>query len=241
MRFHVEHFDLERTLRDSGLVLRSDTIEKMKHYARMVVAYNRMVNLTGAKTTEEAEKVLVAQSILPFSGYNVPRGTFLVDMGTGAGVPGVPLALVFEGMRAVLVDSNSKRTSFVASAVEELGIQNCSVVAARAEQLGRDQEYREKAGILVSRGFAHPYVAMEMGAPLVKAGGMLFVYAGGTEQDLPGEMREHATDLGLVPGVEAMDRDKIGEGYVFVKQGSTPERFPRRYPAIKRVADKIRL
>lgn len=237
----MEHFDLEKTLRDAGLAPGDDAIRKMKLFARMVVDYNSLVNLTGARSIEEAEKVLVAQSILPFSGYNVPRGTLLLDMGTGSGVPGVPLALVFEGISTILVDSNGKRTTFVESVIEELGIEDCRVVTARAEELGREQEYREKADILVSRGFAHPYVAMEMGAPLVKTGGMLFVYAPGTEKTLPAGMHAHAADLGLVPGYEAMNRDTLGEGYVFVKKEATSDRFPRRYPAIKRAADKIQL
>ncbi len=217
-------------------------VAKMKQFARMVVEHNRLVNLTGCRTDMEAEKVLVADSILPLSGYNVPRGTLVVDMGTGSGVPGIPILLAFGGISAILVDSSGKRTEFVKRVVDELEIPGCSIVTERVEELGRNDRYREKADIVVSRGFAHPYVAMEMGAPLVKTGGMMLVYAAGTEASLPREMTDHARKLGLgAAGADVARRGGIGEGLLWVKNELTPARYPRRFPAIKREASKIKL
>ncbi len=236
----MEHFDLEKILQDMGFNPAGIQVGKMKQYARMVVDHNRLVNLTGCKTVAEAEKVLVADSIRPFSTSNVPRGTLLVDMGTGSGVPGVPILLAFSGITAILVDSNGKRTEFVKRVIDELEIPGCRVVTARVEDLGHDDQYREKADLLVSRGFAHPYVAMEMGAPLVKKGGMMLVYAKGQEGSLPGKMLGHMRELGLdAAGDDAAARSGIGEGLLWVKKDQTPARYPRRFPVIKREASRI--
>lgn len=236
----MEHFDLQKALQDMGLDPAGMQVDKMKQFARMIVDHNRLVNLTGCKSVAEAEKVLVADSIRPFSRCNVPRGTLLVDIGSGSGVPGVPILLTFSGISAILVDSNGKRTEFVKRVVDQLDIPGCSVVTARVEDLAHDDQYREKADLLVSRGFAHPYVAMEMGAPLVKKGGMVLVYAKGKEGSLPREMLGHMRELGLdVAGDDAAARSGIGEGLLWIKKEQTPARYPRRFPVIKREASRI--
>ncbi len=236
----MEHFDLEKALQDMGLDPAGIQVEKMKQFARMVVDHNRLVNLTGCKTVTEAEKVLVADSIRPLSTSNVPRGTLLVDMGTGSGVPGVPIVLAFDGISAILVDSNGKRIEFVKRVIDELEIPGCRVVTARVEDLGHDDQYREKADLLVSRGFAHPYVAMEMGASLVKKGGMMLVYSRGKEGALPTEMCGHMRELGLdAAGDDFADRAGVGEGLLWMKKEHTPARYPRRFPVIKREASRI--
>ncbi len=236
----MEHFDLEKALQDMGLDPAGMQVGKMKQFARMVVDHNRLVNLTGCKTVSEAEKVLVVDSIRPLSRSNVPRGTLMVDIGTGSGVPGVPILLAFGGINGILVDSNGKRTEFVKRVVDELEIPGCRVVTARVEDLGHDELYREKADLLVSRGFAHPYVAMEMGAPLVKKGGMMLVYARGKEGELPPEMLGHMRELGLdLAGDGDAARSGIGEGLLWVKNEQTPPRYPRRFPVIKREASRI--
>ncbi|MFW5860719.1 MAG: 16S rRNA (guanine(527)-N(7))-methyltransferase RsmG [Spirochaetota bacterium] len=236
----MEHYDLYRAIQDMGLDPGDTQVAKMKRFARMVIEHNRLVNLTGCKTIPEAERILVAESIRPISMSNVPRGTLLMDMGTGSGVPGVPILLAFSGISGILVDSNGKRTEFVKRVIDELRVPGCRVMTARVEDLGHDDRYREKVDLLVSRGFAHPYVAMEMGAPLVKKGGRMLVYARGKEGALPGEMLGHMRELGLdIAGDDPADRSGIGEGLLWVKKEQTPSRYPRRFPVIKREASRI--
>lgn len=157
-----------------------------------------------------------------------PEG-LAVDLGTGGGLPGLVLAGLWPASRWWLVDRRRRSVAFVAGAVAEMGwSERVAVVEARAEDAGRDPARRERAALVVARGFGPPAVVAECAAPLLEPGGLLVV----SEPPASAGQRwdaEALADLGL--GMRGVER-RVGYGYaVLTKVNGCPDRFPRRDPA----------
>lgn len=162
-------------------------------------------------------------SVLEAIGGDMRRGA---DLGSGAGVPGLPLALHFGAMEWVLVDASHRRSAFLRVAVRDLGLDGrVSVVTERAEVVGRTAGFRATFDAVVARGFGPPAAAAECAAPLLRVGGRLLV------SEPPGGSSARwdeagLAQLGLVPGPA---RQAGGAAYqVLVQSHGCPPRFPRR-------------
>ncbi|HZD66367.1 MAG TPA: RsmG family class I SAM-dependent methyltransferase [Acidimicrobiales bacterium] len=156
----------------------------------------------------------------------------VVDLGSGGGVPGLVLALLWPWARVVLLETARRRTAFLAEAVEELElVARVAVLEGRAEEIGRDPVWRERQGLVVARAFGSPAVTAECGAPLVAVGGALVVSeppAGGGGEPV-GEGRWPASalaPLGLVPRPRVVHQGRSFR--VLDKVGGCEDRFPRR-------------
>ncbi|MEW6526827.1 MAG: 16S rRNA (guanine(527)-N(7))-methyltransferase RsmG [Spirochaetota bacterium] len=151
---------------------------KLQEYAQLIHEYNKNTNITGLKDSESIYKELIMGSITPLMHVDVPRGTNFIDIGTGAGIPGIPLLLYFGGnMKGVLVDSNNKKIKFLLNAIETLGITNIvTVIQGRVEEIAKEKAYRDNFDFAVARAFAHPLMALEYGLPFVKQGGWMYIY-----------------------------------------------------------------
>ena len=155
-----------------------------------------------------------------------PGAVPAVDLGTGAGLPGLVLAAAFPSSRWLLVDGRERSTGFVAAAVDELGLAERVVVrTVRAEELGREQDHRGRHELVVARGFGPPAVLAECAAPLLRAGGRLVV----SEPPEPQEDRWPAAPLATL-GLHFDGRAGSSAATVaaFTQVTACPERFPRR-------------
>ncbi len=204
----------------------------MVRYAAMVVEANERHILTGCSTLAEAVGTLVLGCLEPLVRMDVPRGTRFADIGSGSGVPGVPLAIVRPDAQGVLVEAQAKRAEFIGRVIKELRIPNLSVECGRLEDLARTMNLRESFDAVFSRAFGPVYIVLEMGLPLLKTGGWLYVYSKRRGEELAGGISAHATKLG---GRVRPD----GPGIVVEKVRNSPEAYPRRYPAIKREAERL--
>ncbi len=230
--FHVELVTIEEWAAAAGFK-DNEIVSKLKQYAAMVSEASGMFNLTGFKTIEQIESELVVKSLVPFVGENVPRGTKFADLGTGAGVPGIPFAICFPGVEGVLFDSNGKKIDFINRTLGELKVDNVSASKVRIEEAGREKMLRGEYDLVLSRAFAEVYVVLEMAAPFLKVTGRLFVYSKLTFDELPSGVIKHAVRLGLEPASENAD-NLSRYGLVFEKVKKTAGLYPRRYPIIKR-------
>lgn len=165
-----------------------------------------------------------AKGFIQAVGAEVP--TKIIDLGSGAGLPGLVLALAWPGVPIVLLDSSERRTLFLARVASELGISSHVLVArARAEEAGRDPDWRGRADLVVARSFGPPAVTAECAAPLLEVGGRLIV----SEPPDEGASRwpaEHLKQLGLRPAgrfEQAFCRFQI-----LRQETACPEDFPRR-------------
>jgi 16S rRNA (guanine527-N7)-methyltransferase len=240
--FHVEHQNEEAQMQYlPGLP--PEKAEKLNLYSELIHESNKKFNLTGLKTVEEIRSVLIKESLIPFSAINVPRGTLIADIGTGAGIPGIPLCIMLEDAEFTLFDATLKKTEFIKKIIRVLELNNAEAVCGRIEELGRTVSFREKFNWATTRAMADPYMASELGAPLVKPGGFIYLYTSGRQGNLPLEWINHMSELGLEE-IRGNAKQKIMnsecDGILLAKKQSTDMRFPRSIKAIRRGSGIIR-
>lgn len=239
--FHVEHNMITEWELKNNIDLGFEKENFLEKYARLICRANRRFNLTGLKTEQDILIDLVLGSIEPFIHLNVPRGTKFVDIGTGAGIPGIPIAVFHDDLIGVLIDSNGKKISFVKNVVRDLFLENVRVVQGRAEILARSG-LRNEFDLVLSRALAPVSVVAELAAPMLVQGGLLYVYSDERIEELPGPVIEHLKRMGM-SALDEHERVRFGLADVnmaFIKKGATPETFPRRMSAIKREAKRYR-
>ena len=165
----------EKKLED---LLGKEKCERLLSYMEDVLSYNEKVNLTAIKDRDEfiEKHLLDSLSLLALPEY--ARADRVLDLGTGGGFPGVPLAIASPEKTFVLCDALRKRIDFIAMEKEKLGIENVQPVHGRAEELGRMPEYRESFDLCVSRAVAEMRVLSEYCLPFVKIGGSFVAFKG---------------------------------------------------------------
>lgn len=159
---------------------------KLCEYARTLVEWNEKMNLTGITDPDGIAEKHFLDSILPLKFLEIPDGGKVIDVGTGAGFPGVPIKIYRPDIKLTLLDSLNKRVNFLSAACEAAGI-TAELVHARAEEGGRDTRYREKFDIAFARAVAAMPVLAEYCLPYVKVGGVFAAMKGPSENYRDGE------------------------------------------------------
>ncbi len=193
---------------------------------RGVLADARRLGLLGPGPVEEHVEHAQGFAVAAGAEAGVTRCQRVVDLGSGAGIPGLVLALLWPQVPVVLVDASQRSAAFLEEAVGRLGVEGrVKVVRQRAEVVGRDRQWRGTADLVVARGFAPPAAVAECAAPLLAPVGKLVV----SEPPERAEDRwppEGLARLGLAPGAIV---DRGGKGYRVLRQERLcPDRFPRR-------------
>jgi len=239
----VEHNDIiQKWLDDKNIAISVEKVRSLNRFAEMVYEANKTVQLSGHKDLKLIKRDLVVNSLEPVLGLDVPRGTFFGDLGTGSGVPGIPIAIVFDHIRGVLFDSNSRKVEFVKSVIQELGISNIEVECGRIEEIGHEFGKREKFNLVFSRAFNDVFITFELAAPLLIEGGVLFIYASDTFEDLSSGVKKHVKNLGLSAcNDEGSEYNGlVNKGIVVKKISKTDAKFPRRFPVMLRESRKVK-
>ncbi len=212
-----------------------ETYQKLEDYAAFLVAYNENVNLTAITDGDGILKKHFIDSLLlhGICKAQFPEGGRVLDIGSGAGFPGVPLALQRPDLRITLLDSLNKRIMFLQQLCEKLGL-SYEAVHGRAEQLAKDETYREQFDVVTARAVAALPTLAEYSLPFVKIGGYWIAMKG------PGEDVQPALQAMHVLGGKLIDTQRYtlpdGEErviYVVKKLSPTPTKFPRNSGQIK--------
>jgi 16S rRNA (guanine527-N7)-methyltransferase len=224
---------LEQLLSTAGLPeLPAGYADTAQRYMELLLDANRRLNLTRVVEPEAMARLhlLDALAALPFIDSVAPASA--VDLGSGGGVPGIPLALARPELRWLLVDSIAKKAEALRGLVEVLGLRNVEVAADRAETLGRAPPHRERYDLVAARACAALPVLAELALPLVRVGGWLLAWKGPLTEDDEEVQRGIAAAVQLGGGpVEILPSLPALGGHTFVmvpKAGTTPARFPRR-------------
>jgi 16S rRNA (guanine527-N7)-methyltransferase len=216
-----------------GVTLTPQQVEAFGLYYRELVAWNERVNLTSVTDYEavQVKHFLDSLSCLQILDTLAPDAR-CIDIGAGAGFPGLPLKMVRPSMRLTLLESVGKKVGFLEHMVKVLRLKDVGVVQGRAEELGRHPDYREVFDVALARAVAQMAVLVEYALPLVRVGGIFVAQKGAevgeeVESALPamkvlgGRLRElRAVNL---PGL-----DDPRHLVVVEKVASTPDRYPRR-------------
>lgn len=217
-----------------GLDLTARQLRDFEVYYRGLVAWNRRVNLTAVTGYEEAQVIHFLDSLTVISGFPPPAGrqSSVIDVGTGAGLPGIPLRIVLPEIRLVLLEATARKVEFLRYITAELALDDVAIVRGRAEEVARDEAYRERFDIAVSRALAPLNVLAELTLPFCRIGGRLIAQKKG---DISREINEAGRAVGVMGGgtceVRDITLDEFDDDRCLViveKIGATPPEYPRR-------------
>lgn len=213
-----------------GVCFSVEQIEQFYKYMNLLIEWNEKMNLTAI--TEPKEIILKhfidSITILKYIDDN----SKLVDVGTGAGFPGVPLSIMNPTLKITLVDSLNKRLIFLQEVVKELNLKNIEIVHARAEEFGQNKNYREKFDIATSRAVANLATLSEYLVPLVKIGGKIIsMKASNAKEEINDAQKAIEVLGGKIEKIEEFDlpESDIGRTIIIIdKNKCTPAIYPRK-------------
>lgn len=215
-----------------GIELTENQIEQFITYYEMLVEWNEFMNLTAITEYDEVMKKHFIDSISLIKAYDVSKEVTVIDVGTGAGFPGLALKIAYPNLKVTLLDSLNKRIQFLNAVIEKLGLKDVETVHGRAEDFAKPDKLREKYDLCVSRAVANLSTLSEYCLPFVKVGGKFISYK---SEKIIEEMVAAKNAIGLLGGkVENQveftlpDSDIYRNLFVIKKEKATPKKFPRK-------------
>ena len=229
-----EREQLMEGLKTYGFSDTSELTDRLHTYYVSLIEKNKQVNLTAITEWKDVveKHFLDSLSLLLFRTPEMLSGKKILDLGTGAGFPGIPLALALPDTHFVLTDSLRKRTVFLEEMREKLSLSNVSILHARAEDLGRDEDFREQFDVVVSRAVAKLSVLSEYCLPFVKVDGFFCPYKA---EEMTEEAKEAVFAIKELGG-ELLSTEKfvvpttdLHRSILFIRKNRpTPLRYPRK-------------
>ena len=171
----------------------SDQLQSLEIYKNMLQEYNQKFNLTAIKTDEEIYLKHFYDSLTLTKSFNLNQELKLLDIGTGAGFPGLVLKIFFPKLEITLLDSNNKKITFLNNVINKLNLKNITCISGRAEELS--DYFKESFDIITSRAVAHLRILSELSLPFLKVGGHFLPMKGSFEAEVE-ESRKTITILG---------------------------------------------
>lgn len=226
---------VKKACADIGINLSDSQAEKFEKYYKLLIEWNEKINLTRIVEPEEVAVKHFADSLALTKYFDIPENASLIDVGTGAGFPGIPLKIFREDIKLTLLDSLNKRLNFLDTVAEEIGI-DVNTVHSRAEDAGKEVAQRESYDIAISRAVARLNTLCEYCIPLVKVGGsFIAMKAADYKEEL--KEAENAVKIlgGEVVSVNEFNLEGAGERALIVinKKDNTSDKYPRAGKKIK--------
>ena len=226
----MDKFDEE--LKKLGITLTSMQKEQFDRYYELLVEWNKVMNLTGITEYDEVNLKHFTDSLTIVRLTDMTKISTLIDVGTGAGFPGIPIKIVFPHIKVVLLDSLNKRLKFLNTVIDELDLESVQTLHGRAEDHARNAEYREKFDLCVSRAVANLSTLSEYLLPLVKEGGIAICMKGSVIDE---ELKNSKKAINVLGGKTAqvfdfnLPKTDIKRNIVLIdKVSKTPAKYPRK-------------
>lgn len=221
-------------LEEVGISLGDHQMDQFYQYYELLIEWNKVMNLTAITELDEVVSKHFVDSLTLIRGVsdiNEIKGR-VIDVGTGAGFPGIPLKIAFPNLRITLLDSLNKRIKFLNEVIGQLALDEVMTIHGRAEDFGRNPGYREQYDYCVSRAVANAATLSEYCLPFVKVGGCFIPYKSGKIDE---ELETGAKAIRMLGGeIEQVVRFQLGAAdadrtlVVIRKKEKTAKRFPRK-------------
>lgn len=231
----LEKYDTSQFIQDLkelGVSLTDKQIEQFLIYYELLTEWNSFMNLTAITEYEDVLKKHFVDSVSLIQAVDVRKELTLIDVGTGAGFPGLALKIAYPELKVTLLDSLQKRIQFLDAVIEKLGLEGIETIHGRAEDFAKPQKLRESFDLCVSRAVANLSTLSEYCLPFVKVGGYFIPYK---SEKIAQEKEEAEKALELLGGkferqVEFMlpSSDIYRNLFVIKKVKETPKKFPRK-------------
>jgi 16S rRNA (guanine527-N7)-methyltransferase len=224
--------NFERGLKELDIVLDDRQIQQFMDYYELLIEWNKVMNLTAITDYEEVLSKHFIDSLASVKVCDYNKIKSVIDIGTGAGFPGIPLKIVFPRLKIVLLDSLNKRINFLNEVIEKLGLEGISTIHGRAEDFARQGEYREQFDLCVSRAVANLSTLSEYCLPYVRKSGYFVPYKSGKIEE---EVEQAKKAVGILGGelqevvkFQLADTDMERSFVVIKKERNTSKKYPRK-------------
>ncbi len=215
----------------TGLTCTDVQADMLNRYYEMIIERNKVVNLTAITSFTDAVEKHFVDSLLICKVCDI-SGTKIIDIGTGAGFPGIPLKIIYPDTDITLLDSLNKRLLFIDEVIKELNLKNVRTIHGRAEDIAHMQEHREKYDLCVSRAVANLSTLSELCIPFVKENGKFISYK---SSKIEQEIHEAQKAIKIMGGSQAEykevsipDSDILRSFIIIQKKRATPKSYPRK-------------
>ena len=230
MKYDTSQF--EKDFRELGIHLNESQVQQFLIYYEMLTEWNQFMNLTAITEYEEVMKKHFIDSISLCKAFNVSDGISCIDVGTGAGFPGLALKIAYPGLQMTVLDSLNKRIQFLDAVIDKLSLTGIETIHGRAEDFAKPGKLRESYDLCVSRAVANLSTLSEYCLPFIREGGYFISYK---SEKIAEEMEKARNAISILGGeikeqVEFMlpDSDIYRNLFVIEKKRKTPVKFPRK-------------
>lgn len=222
----------EKDMQAIGVTLTESQVEQFIRYYELLLEWNSVMNLTAITSYDEVMKKHFVDSASLIKAMDLSKPLSVIDVGTGAGFPGLALKIAFPELKVTLLDSLNKRISFLNAVIEELGLTGVETIHGRAEDFAKPGKMREKYDLCVSRAVANLSTLSEYCLPYVKVGGCFVAYK---SEKLTQEMTEAGRAIQILGGkvekqveFQLPGTDIYRNLVVIKKEKPTPGKYPRK-------------
>lgn len=223
---------LERGCQTLGIILSGRQKDQFMQYYELLIEWNKVMNLTGITEFDEVMQKHFLDSLSIVKAIKEKKNMKVLDVGTGAGFPGIPLKIVFSDWDIVLLDSLNKRIKFLDEVIKTLNLQGIKTIHGRAEDFAKKEEYREKFDLVVSRAVANLSTLSEYCLPYVREGGAFLSYK---STHIEQELEESRKAISILGGkIEEVIEFKLPDTEIdrtliqVQKIKKTPPKYPRK-------------
>lgn len=218
------------SMKSIGIELTDSQLNAFETYYDMLIDRNKVMNLTAITEFDEVMDKHFLDSVYLFRSIKLEADYKLIDIGTGAGFPGIPLKIVFPELKITLLDSLNKRVGFLNDLIEELNLNNIEAIHGRAEDIARNKAYRASYDIAVSRAVANLSTLSEYCLPFVKIGGKFVSYKSG---DCADEVDNAKAAIHLLGGkinkIDEFSYSNNSRSFIVIdKVMNTSNKYPRK-------------